>query len=71
MPDNNYNYGPSYIMNSDKTDYNAPDAPLTREGKDFDTTMGNYDLQSDIPKKQSKRTVEASFNTMADDKNYF
>ena len=58
-------------MNSDKTDYNAPDAPLTREGKDFDTTMGNYDLQSDMPKKQSKPTVEASFNTMADDKNYF
>ena len=71
MPDINYNYGPSYIMNSDKTDYNAPDAPLTREGKDFDTTMGNYDLQSDMPKKQSKPTVEASFNTMADDKNYF
>ena len=71
MPDNNYNYGPSYKMNSDKTDYNAPDAPLTREGKDFDTTMGNYDLQSDMPKKQSKPTVEASFNTMADDKNYF
>ena len=71
MPDNNYKYGPSYIMNSDKTDYNAPDAPLTREGKDFDTTMGNYDLQSDMPKKQSKPTVEASFNTMADDKNYF
>ena len=71
MPDSNYNYGPSYIMNSDKTDYNAPDAPLTREGKDFDTKMGNYDLQSDMPKKQSKPTVEASFNTMADDKNYF
>ena len=38
MPDNNYNYGPSYIMNADKTSYNAPDAPLTREGKDFDTS---------------------------------
>ena len=71
MPNNNYNYGASYIMNSDKTDYNAPDAPLAREGKDFDTTMGNYDLQSDMPKKQSKPTVEASLFSMADDKNYF
>ena len=35
MPQGNYNYGASYIMNSDKT------------------------------------TVEASFNKMADDKNYF
>ena len=71
MPDNNYNYGPSFIMGSDKTSYDAADAPLTREGKDFDTTMGNYDLQSDMPKKQSKPTVEASLFAMADDKNYF
>ena len=45
MPDNNYNYGASYIM--------------------------NYDLQSDMPKKQSKPTVEASLFKMAEDKNYF
>ena len=70
MPNNDYNYGPSFIMGSDKTSYDA-DAPLTREGKDFDTTMGNYDLQSDMPKKQSKPTVEASLFAMADDKNYF
>ena len=73
MPDNNYNYGPSYIMNSDKTSVNDPmgSNKLTREGKDFDTKMGNYELQSHMPKKQSKPTIEASFNTMADDKNYF
>jgi len=71
MPNNDYNYGPSFIMGSDKTSYDAADAPLTREGKDFDTTMGNYDLQSDMPKKQSKPTVEASLFAMADDKNYF
>lgn len=71
MPDNNYNYGASYIMNADKTSYNAPDAGLTREGKDFDTTMGNYELQSNMPKQQSKPTVEASLFAMADEKNYF
>jgi|14BtaG_2_1085337.scaffolds.fasta_scaffold160619_2 hypothetical protein len=72
MPNNNYNYGPSYVMNSDKTAYNAPDAPLTREGKDFDTSTSKItELNSMTPKKQSKPTVEASFNTMADDKNYF
>ena len=73
MPDNNYNYGPSYIMNSDKTSVNDPmgSNKLTREGKDFDTKMGNYDLQSDMPKKQSKPTVEASLFKMAEDRNYF
>jgi hypothetical protein len=73
MPDNNYNYGAAYIMNSDKTsvDDQMGANQLTREGKDFDTKMGNYDLQSDMPKKQSKPTVEASFFKMADDKNYF
>jgi len=72
MPDNNYNYGASYIMNSDKTSYNAPDAPLNREGKDFDTDMrGNGELNAMTPKKQSKPTVEASLFNMADDKNYF
>ena len=58
MPDNNYNYGPSYIMNSDKTSYDAADAPLTREGKDFDTTMGNYDLQSDMPKNSLNQLLK-------------
>lgn len=73
MPNNNYNYGASYIMNSDKTsvDDSMGSNQLTREGKDFDTTIGNYELQSDMPKKQSKPTVEASFFKMADDKNYF
>ena len=65
MPNNDYNYGASFIMGSDKTSYDAADAPLTREGKDFDTTMGNYDL-----KKQSKPTVEASLFKMAEEKDY-
>lgn len=73
MPNNDYNYGAAYIMNSDKTsvDDQMGANQLTREGKDFDTKMGNYDLQSDMPKKQSKPTVEGSFFKMADDKNYF
>ncbi len=74
MPNNNYNYGPSYIMGSDKTSVNDPmgSNQLTREGKDFDmSNNGNNELQVDMPKKQSKPTVEASLFKMADDKNYF
>ena len=73
MPNNNYNYGAAYIMNSDKTsvDDQMGANQLTREGADFTTSIENYDLQSDMPKKQSKPTVEGSFFAMADDKNYF
>jgi len=74
MPDNNYNYGASYIMSSDKTSVDDPmgSNQLTREGKDFDmSNNGNNELQVDMPKKQSKPTVEASLFKMADDKNYF
>ena len=73
MPNNNYNYGAAYIMNSDKTsvDDQMGANQLTREGADFTTKIENYDLQSDMPKKQSKPTVESSFFSMADDKNYF
>ena len=72
MPKNDYNYGAAYIMNSDKTsvDDQMGANQLTREGADFDTKMGNYDLQSDMPKKQSKPTVEASLFKMADEKDY-
>ena len=73
MPNNNYNYGAAYIMNSDKTsvDDQMGADQLTREGADFTTSIENYDLQSDMTKKQSKPTVESAFFTMADDKNYF
>ena len=74
MPDNNYNYGASYIMGSDKTSVDDPmgSNKLTRESKDFDmSNTGNNELQVDMPKKQSKPTVEASLFKMADDKNYF
>ena len=74
MPDNNYNYRAAYIMNADKTSVDDPmgSNQLTREGKDFDmSNNGNNELQVDMPKKQSKPTVEASLFSMADDKNYF
>jgi len=74
MPDNNYNYGAAYIMNADKTSVDDPmgSNQLTREGKDFDmSNNGNNELQVDMPKKQSKPTVEASLFSMADVKNYF
>jgi len=73
MPKNDYNYGAAYIMNSDKTsvDDQMGADQLTREGADITTKIENYDLQSDMPKKQSKPTVESAFFTMADDKNYF
>ena len=35
MPDNNYNYGKDYIMNSDKLKADRADAPLTRMKPDF------------------------------------
>ena len=74
MPNNNYNYGAAYIMNADKTSVNDPmgSNQLTREGKDFDmSNNGNNELQVDMPKQQSKPTVEASLFAMADEKNYF
>jgi len=72
MPNNNYNYGASYIMNSDKTSVNDPmgSNQLTRESKDFDTVAKPDVLTQDYPKKQSKSTVEKSLFAMADQKDY-
>ena len=73
MPDNNYNYGASYIMNSPNTSVDDPmgSNKLTREAMDFDmSNTGNNELQVDMPKKQSKPTVEASLFSMADEKDY-
>jgi len=60
-------------MGSDKTSVNDPmgSNQLHREGLDFTTKVNQDALQVDMPKKQTKPTVEASFNKMADDKNYF
>ena len=69
----NYNYGAAYIMNADKisVDNDEGATKLYREGLEFDTRAKTDVLTEDMPKKQTKPTVEASFNTMAEDRNYF
>ena len=68
-----YNFGAAYIMNADKVsvDTDEGSAKLYREGLEFDTRAQTGVLTEDMPKKQTKPTVEASFNTMAEDRNYF
>jgi len=72
MPGNNYNYGDSYIMNSDKTSVDDPmgSNQLTRESKDFDTKATTDVLTQDAPKKQSKTTVDKSLFAMAEQRDY-
>ena len=73
MPDNNYNYGASYVMNSDKVSVDTDEgaSKLYREGLEFDTRVKQGPISEDMPKKQTKPTVEASLFKMADDRNYF
>ena len=73
MPIGNYNFGASYIMNADKVSVDTDEgaSKLHRGGLEFDTRAKTGVLTEDMPKKQTKPTVEASFNTMADDRNYF
>ena len=70
MPDNNYNYGASYVMNSDKE--SVDDQPgvnqLYREGLEFPTRVKTGPITEDVPKKQTKPTVVASLFKMADDR---
>jgi|TARA_R100001126_G_C4879032_1_gene177942 hypothetical protein len=72
MPDNNYNYGADYIMNSPNT--SVDDAmgsnQLYREGLEFDTKTAQGVLTEDMPKKQTKATVEASLFSMAEQRDY-
>ena len=69
----NLNQGAAYIMNSDKVSVNDAQgsAKLYREKPEFTTDVNPDVLTQDMPKKQTKPTVEASFNTMAEDRNYF
>ena len=68
----NYNFGAAYIMNSDKTsvDDQMGANQLYREGLEFDTRMKTNVYTEDMPKKQTKPTVEASFNTLAEQRDY-
>ena len=68
-----YNKGAAYIMNSDKesVDDQAGVNQLYREGLEFPTRVKTGPITEDMPKKQTKPTVAASFNKMAEDRNYF
>tara|TARA_R100000152_G_C6553501_1_gene27111 strand:+ start:277 stop:495 length:219 start_codon:yes stop_codon:yes gene_type:complete len=72
MPDNNYNYGAAYIMNSPNTSVDDPmgSNQLYREGLEFDTKTAQGVLTEDMPKKQSKTTVDASVMRMAEERDY-
>ncbi len=69
----NLNQGAAYIMGSDKVSVDDAQGSnkLYREGLEFTTEVKQDALQVDMPKKQTKPTVEASLFTMADDRNYF
>ena len=69
----NLNQGAAYIMGSDKVSVDDAQGSnhLHREGLEFTMEVNQDALQVDMPKKQTKPTVEASLFAMADDKNYF
>ena len=72
MPMNNYNYGASYIMGSDKTsvDANMGESTLYREGLEFDTRAKTDTLTEDMPKKMTKTAVDPSVMKMAEERDY-
>jgi len=72
MPNNNYNYGASYIMNADKTsvDANMGESKLYREGLEFDTKAKQGVLTEDMPKKMTKTAVDPSVMKMAEERDY-
>ncbi|MHC4062069.1 MAG: hypothetical protein ACYSTZ_05700 [Planctomycetota bacterium] len=72
MPNNNYNYGASYIMASDKTtvDANMGESQLYREGLEFDTRAKTGVLTEDMPKKMTKAAVDPSVMRMAEERDY-
>ena len=72
MPDNNYNYGAAYIMNSPNTSVDDPmgSNQLYREGLEFDTKTSQGVLTEDMPKKQSKTTVDGSIMRLAEERDY-
>lgn len=72
MPNNNYNYGADYIMNSPNT--SVDDAmgsdQLYREGLEFDTKTAQGVLTEDMPKKMTKAAVDPSVMSMAEQRDY-
>ena len=72
MPGNNYNYGESYIMNSDKTSVDDPmgSNQLNRESLEFDTRAARDVLTQDAPKQQTKTTVDKGVFSLAEQRDY-
>lgn len=72
MPNNNYNYGASYINASCTTsvDDQMGADQLYREGLEFDTKTAQGTLTEDMPKKQSKTTVDPAVMNMAEERDY-
>ena len=72
MPNNNYNYGAAYIMNSDKTsvDDQMGADQLYREGLEFDTKTAQGVLTEDMPKVATKGSVDPSVMKMAEERDY-
>ena len=68
MPDNDYNYGKSYIWKQDKEKWNRPDAPLTREKKDFDAVGGTGQPKQFIQAVPTKKSEKLSSKIMNADK---
>jgi len=68
----NLNMGEAYIMGADKTsvDDQMGAAKLYREGLEFDTKAKTGVLTEDMPKKQTKTTVDASVMKMAEERDY-
>ena len=68
----NMNQGAAYIMGSDKVSVNDAQGSnnLYREGLEFTMEVNQDALQVDMPKKQTKPTVEASLFAMAEQRDY-
>lgn len=68
----NYNFGEAYIMNSPNTsvDDQMGADKLYREGLEFDTRTAQGALTEDMPKQQTKTTVDPAVMRMADERDY-
>jgi len=72
MPNNNYNYGAAYIMNSPNTsvDDQMGADQLYREGLEFDTKIAQGVLTEDMPKVATKGSVDPNVMKMAEERDY-
>jgi|TARA_R100000458_G_C8275731_1_gene250890 hypothetical protein len=68
----NLNMGEAYIMNSPNTsvDDQMGADKLYREGLEFDTRTAQGVLTEDMPKQQTKTTVDPALMRMAEERDY-